>query len=59
MAAKITVRGLHHEYVNRFTRERVVALAGVDLEVAEGEVAHRRRAERVRQEHAPLASWPA
>ena len=38
MTAKIAVRGLHHEYVNRFTRERVIALAGVDLEVAEGEV---------------------
>jgi NitT/TauT family transport system ATP-binding protein len=37
MTAKIAVRGLHHEYVNRFTRERVVALEGVDLEVAEGE----------------------
>jgi len=37
MAAKIAVRGLHHEYVNRFTRERVVALDGVDLEVPEGE----------------------
>jgi NitT/TauT family transport system ATP-binding protein len=37
MAAKIAVRDLHHEYVNRFTRERVVALEGVDLEVAEGE----------------------
>jgi NitT/TauT family transport system ATP-binding protein len=37
MSAKIAVRGLHHEYVNRFTRERVVALAGVDLDVAEGE----------------------
>jgi NitT/TauT family transport system ATP-binding protein len=37
MTAKIAVRALHHEYVNRFTRERVVALEGVDLEVAEGE----------------------
>ncbi|HEV8675322.1 MAG TPA: ABC transporter ATP-binding protein [Methylomirabilota bacterium] len=37
MPPKIAVRGLHHAYVNRFTRERVVALAGVDLEVAEGE----------------------
>jgi ABC-type nitrate/sulfonate/bicarbonate transport system ATPase subunit len=37
VTAKIAVRGLHHEYVNRFTRERVVALDGVDLEVAEGE----------------------
>jgi NitT/TauT family transport system ATP-binding protein len=38
MTAKIAVRGLHHEYLNRFTRERVIALAGVDLDVAEGEV---------------------
>jgi NitT/TauT family transport system ATP-binding protein len=37
VAAKIAVRGLRHEYVNRFTRERVVALDGVDLDVAEGE----------------------
>ena len=37
MTPKIAVRALHHEYVNRFTRERVVALEGVDLEVAEGE----------------------
>ena len=37
MTAKITIRGLGHEYVNPFTRERVVALDGVDLEVAEGE----------------------
>jgi NitT/TauT family transport system ATP-binding protein len=37
MTAKIAVRALRHEYVNRFTRERVIALAGVDLEVAEGE----------------------
>jgi NitT/TauT family transport system ATP-binding protein len=37
MSAKIAVRGLRHEYVNRFTRERVVALDGVDLEVAAGE----------------------
>lgn len=37
MAVKIAVRGLGHEYVNPFTRERVVALDGVDLEVAEGE----------------------
>jgi NitT/TauT family transport system ATP-binding protein len=38
MIPKIALRGLHHAYVNRFTRERVVALDGVDLEVAEGEV---------------------
>ncbi len=37
MGAKIAVRGLYHEYVNRFTRECVVALDGVDLEVPEGE----------------------
>ena len=37
MTAKIAVRGLHHEYVNAFTRERVTALDGVDLEVPEGE----------------------
>lgn len=37
MAVKIAVRGLGHEYVNPFTRERVVALGGVDLEVEEGE----------------------
>lgn len=38
MKAKIAVRGLRHEYVNPFTRDRVVALDGVDLEVADGEV---------------------
>ncbi len=37
MPAKIVVRDLGHEYVNPFTRERVVALNGVDLEVAAGE----------------------
>ncbi len=37
MTAKITIRGLGHEYVNPFTRERVVALDGVDLDVEEGE----------------------
>ena len=37
MTAKISIRGLGHEYVNPFTRERVVALDGVDLEVEEGE----------------------
>ncbi len=37
MRAKIAVRGLRHEYLNPFTRERVTALDGVDLEVAEGE----------------------
>jgi NitT/TauT family transport system ATP-binding protein len=35
--AKIVVRNLGHEYVNAFTQERVVALNGVDLEVATGE----------------------
>ena len=35
--AKIAVRALRHEYVNPFTRERVVALDGVDLDVPEGE----------------------
>jgi len=34
---KIVVRDLGHEYVSPFTRERVVALGGVDLEVATGE----------------------
>jgi ABC-type nitrate/sulfonate/bicarbonate transport system ATPase subunit len=37
VSAKIAVRGLRHEYVNPFTRERVIALDGVDLEVPEGE----------------------
>lgn len=37
MGAKIAVRGLGHEYLNPYTRERVVALDGVDLEVGEGE----------------------
>ena len=37
MGAKIAVRGLGHEYVNPFTRERVVALDGMDLELEEGE----------------------
>jgi NitT/TauT family transport system ATP-binding protein len=36
--AKIAVRGLKHEYVNSYTRERVVALDGIDLDVAEGEL---------------------
>jgi NitT/TauT family transport system ATP-binding protein len=35
---KIVVRDLGHEYVNPFTRERVVALQGVNLEVAAGEL---------------------
>jgi NitT/TauT family transport system ATP-binding protein len=35
---KIAVRGLEHEYVNSYTRERVVALDGIDLDVAEGEL---------------------
>jgi NitT/TauT family transport system ATP-binding protein len=35
---KIQVKGLRHEYVNPFTRERVVALDAVDLDVPEGEV---------------------
>jgi NitT/TauT family transport system ATP-binding protein len=37
VTAKITIRGLGHEYVNPFTRERVVALGGIDLEVEDGE----------------------
>ncbi|HEV8641776.1 MAG TPA: ABC transporter ATP-binding protein [Methylomirabilota bacterium] len=37
MPPKITLRGVGHEYVNPFTRERVVALDGLDLEVPEGE----------------------
>jgi NitT/TauT family transport system ATP-binding protein len=37
VTAKITIRGLGHEFVNPFTRERVLALDGVDLEVKEGE----------------------
>jgi NitT/TauT family transport system ATP-binding protein len=36
--AKISVRGLYHEYINAYTRARVVALAGIDLDVAEGEL---------------------
>ena len=36
--SKIAVRGLHHEYVNAYTRARVVALDGIDLDVAEGEL---------------------
>jgi NitT/TauT family transport system ATP-binding protein len=38
VTSKIAVRGLRHEYVNPFTRERLVALDGVDLDVPEGEV---------------------
>ena len=37
MIAKIALRGLGHEYVNPFTRERVVALDGLELDVAAGE----------------------
>jgi NitT/TauT family transport system ATP-binding protein len=37
MGVKIAVRGLRHEFVNPFTRDRVLALDGVDLEVEEGE----------------------
>ena len=37
MISKIAVRGLRHEYLNPFTRDRVVALDGIDLDVAEGE----------------------
>jgi NitT/TauT family transport system ATP-binding protein len=37
VTAKIAVRRLGHEYVNPFTRDRVVALDNVDLEVPEGE----------------------
>jgi len=36
--AKISIRQLRHEYVNPFTRERVLALEGLDLDVAEGEL---------------------
>jgi len=38
VTAKIVVRSLRHEYVNPFTRARVVALDGIDLDVAEGEL---------------------
>jgi NitT/TauT family transport system ATP-binding protein len=34
---KIAVRGLRHEYVNPFTRERVVALDGLHLDIPDGE----------------------
>jgi NitT/TauT family transport system ATP-binding protein len=37
VTAKIAVRGLGHEYVNPFTRDRVVALHDVELEVPAGE----------------------
>jgi NitT/TauT family transport system ATP-binding protein len=37
VTAKLAIRGLRHEYVNPFTRDRVVALDGVDLDVPEGE----------------------
>jgi NitT/TauT family transport system ATP-binding protein len=37
VGAKIAVHGLGHDYVNPFTRERVVALDQVELEVEEGE----------------------
>jgi ABC-type nitrate/sulfonate/bicarbonate transport system ATPase subunit len=37
VTAKIAVRGLGHEYVNPFTRDRVVALHDVDLEVPAGQ----------------------
>jgi NitT/TauT family transport system ATP-binding protein len=35
---KIGVRGLTHTYVNPFTRERVTALDGIDLDVGDGEL---------------------
>jgi NitT/TauT family transport system ATP-binding protein len=38
MPAKIAIRNLRHEYVNPYTRERVIALDGIDLDVAEGEL---------------------
>ena len=38
MTTKIAVRSLRHEYVNPYTRERVVALENIDLDVAEGEL---------------------
>ncbi len=37
MGAKISIHRLGHEFVNPFTRERVLALDDVDVEVAEGE----------------------
>jgi NitT/TauT family transport system ATP-binding protein len=37
VTAKISLRGLGHEYVNAFTRERVLALDGLSLDVAAGE----------------------
>jgi NitT/TauT family transport system ATP-binding protein len=37
VTAKIALRGVGHEYVNPFTRERVRALDGLELDVAEGE----------------------
>ena len=37
MTAKIALQGLGHEYVNPFTRERVLALDGLTLDVADGE----------------------
>ncbi len=37
MPAKIALAGLGHEYVNPFTRERVLALDGLDLDVPQGE----------------------
>jgi NitT/TauT family transport system ATP-binding protein len=37
VTAKIAIRNLHHEYVNAFTRDRVVALDGIDLDVPAGE----------------------
>ena len=37
MPAKIALQALGHEYVNPFTRERVLALDGLSLEVGDGE----------------------
>jgi NitT/TauT family transport system ATP-binding protein len=35
--AYASIRGLHHEYVDRRTRDRVVAIEEIDLEIAPGE----------------------
>src|SRR5512143_3423773 len=35
--AYASIRGLHHEYVDRRTHERMVAIEQVDLEIARGE----------------------
>ena len=59
MIAKIALRGLGHEYVNPFTRERVVALDGLELDVADGEFVTVVGPERLRQDARCSASWPA